>query len=240
MRASPLPDVIDQGGLLVMSDVVPKPLPPALLARLERELTDALLDRVRRFAETRVELKRRLGIPCYERKEQEAEIMVQDAITATVLGQRAWNPEIGLYDHLCGVVRSESSTEAARATRRPHTSVQALAMDESHGGDAEISGQITRSGPAPIARPAGVLSASDAARRSIDALRVLARGEPTVTMLLDAYQSGCVTRKDVMAVTGMSADTYRNARRKLDRMNKALPDNLSEGVQDALEISYDF
>jgi len=221
-------------------DVEPIPLSPALLSRLERELTDPLVDRLRRFALTRVAIKRRRGVPCFEKAEDEAEIMAQDAVTLTVLGHRQWHPEVDLYTHLWGVIRSESSKEAAHAKKFCHTSVDALSMDESHGGDAGIHADITRGGPDSWSRPGHIVSAHDANRRLLDQLRVLSHREPTVAMLLDAYEAGCTTRKEVLAATQMSPGDYRNARRKLDRMIAALPDNLNEGAHDALEITYDY
>ena len=80
-----------------MTDVrKPAPPAPALLDRLHHELTDALLERVKRYAMRRVGAKRVAGIPCFD-DELEAEHMATEAATLTVLGHRAWDPEVDLF-----------------------------------------------------------------------------------------------------------------------------------------------
>lgn len=225
------------------SDVDPIPLAPDLLERLERELTDELMNRLIGYAETRVLVKRRCRVPTYEKKRDEAELMAQDAISLTIIGHRTWNPEVGLYEHLCGVVRSESTKEADQAIHRKLEPLTVSANDESHGDEEKREAKATKATtdePTRALRPRSAIAMLDAKRRLLDPLRLMARREPLVEMLLDAYESGCTTKKEVLAVTGMSHDEYRSARRKLDTMLQHLPDNLSEGAQDALEITYDY
>lgn len=221
--------------------VDPIPLAPQLLERLERELTDELIDRLVGYAEVRVLVKRRCGVPGYERKRDEAEVMVQDAIALTIIGHRTWNPEVDLYDHLCGVLRSESTKEAAQAL---HRKVEALAHAPNDGEREDVTDERKETSqhdqPVRAMRPRSMMALTEAKRRLIEPLRIMARREPLVGMLLDAYESGCSTKREVRAVTGMTHDEYRSARRKLDTMLTHLPDNLSEGAHDAMEITYDY
>jgi hypothetical protein len=221
-------------------DHAPLPLPPVLLERLRRELTDPLKARVLAFAKTRVGVLRSARIPTLDDPEQEAEILVQDAVTSTILGHRRWEPDLPLYDHLCGVVRSETGNRAAHARKHRHVSVQARNLDESSDGSAKLHARITQKAPTSLARPGRNVSTGDAARKLCQRLREHALGKPaTVRMLIDAYESGCEDRKDILDATEMTADEYRNARRILDRMLAALPDDFHDGALDALEITHD-
>lgn len=223
-----------------MREVGPAPLSPPLLKRLERELTPELLDRVRRFARTRVMAKRRAAVPGYDDPDDEAEILARDAVGLTILGHRPWDPERPLFTHLCRVVRSESSVDIRRASKFHLGSFDEIPMDDSVGDGDRLHVKATHEAPTALSRPRRNVTLTDAKRRLLDALRGLVHRDPAVTMLLDAYESGCTGRRDILDVTGMSPDTYRNARRKLDRMLAALPDNLNESAFDALEISHGF
>lgn len=217
----------------------PIPLPPALLERLRRELNEPVRKRVLAFAKQRVAVLRHARIPTAEDAAREAEILVQDAVTATILGHRRWDPSLPLYDHLCGVIRSETGNRAAHARKHRHLPVQARNLDESSDGDAALHAKMTSQGPTSLARPGRIVSTADAARRLCQRLRQQARGKPTaVTKLIDAYESGCESRKDVLDVTDMTEDEYRNARRILDRMLAALPEDFHDGARDALEITH--
>ncbi|MCA9674361.1 MAG: hypothetical protein KC464_04890 [Myxococcales bacterium] len=219
---------------------VPKPLPPPLLEQLRRELTNSLLARVRAFAASRVGLLRSAKIPTYDDPKQEAEVMAQDAVTSTILGHRRWDPALPLYDHLCGVVRSESSNRIAHAKKHHQLSLQNRRLDDSQDENVAFHGRVARKGPTSVARPSRIVSLGDAARRMAAQLRQAALMKPaTVTLLIDAYEDGCENRKEVLAATGMTEDQYRNARRILDRMIATLPEDFQESAHDALEISYD-
>lgn len=223
-----------------MPHAKPIPPPPDILDRLHRELTDHLLERVKRYARRRVGAKRVAGIPCFD-PDLEAEHMATEAAALTVLGHRTWNPSVPLFQHLCGVVRSVSA-EAIEHHNRVHTDVLGrLSLDDSHGDDAKLDARLVRDhGSDHARRPARAVSLADARDQLVAGLRVLARGDAHVTMLLDAYESGCEERADVLDVTGMSESAYRNARRRLDRMVDALPDTLKDGAMDALEVSYGY
>lgn len=92
----------------------------------------------------------------------------------------------------------------------------------------------------PVVAPKRAATLAVARDHLVEGLRIMSRGDDHVTMLLDAYQSGCEERADVLDCTGMSADEYRNARRRLDRLVDALPETIKDGAIDALEVSYGY
>jgi hypothetical protein len=218
----------------------PAPPGPEVLDRLHLELTAHLLERVKHYARQRVGAKRVAGIPCFD-PDVEAEHMATEAATLTILGHRTWNPSVPLFQHLCGVVRSVSA-EAVEHHNRLHTdTLGRLSLEDSHGDDAKLDLQLARDhGSEHTQRPKRAATLADARDHLVESLRIMSRGDDHVTMLLDAYQSGCEERADVLDCTGMSADEYRNARRRLDRLVDALPETIKDGAVDALEVSYGY
>jgi hypothetical protein len=223
-----------------MKDARP-PIPPApeVLDRLRIELNDELLERVRRYACQRVGAKRLADIACFD-TDDEAENMAAEAATLTVIGHRTWNPSVPLFEHLCGVVRSVSSDQIAHQHLYRHDAIGRLSLDESHGDDVALDQQLTIHNEDRARRPKAVASFADARDRVMSCLRIACRGDHHVTQLLDAYESGCEDRAEVLDCTGMSPSDYKNARRRLDRAIEALPDNINTEALDALEVSYGF
>lgn len=221
-------------------ELAPAPLPPDLLERIRQELTDAVKKRVLKFAKDRVKVLRFARVPTLDDLDQEAEILVHDAVTSTILGHRRWPPDLSLYEHLCGVVRSETGNRAAHARKHRHRSVQATNLDESTDGDAVFHARIAQHGPPSLRRPSRDHSTGDAARRLCARLRLDAERKPaTVRQLIAAYEAGCEDRKEVLDHTGMTEPEYRNARRILDRMLAAIPEDIHDGALAALEITHD-
>ena len=219
-----------------MSDV--EPVPPVVLERLRRELTQELLGRVAGYACRRVGVLRKSGLPCLKDPRLQAEELAQDAAVQTVLGHRTWNPEVPLFQHLCGVVRSETTAASRQRARQRNAPIEEMRWDDSHDGDIKVAAELARRGSARSARPRHDVSLTDANHRLTAALRIAARGDQDVLHLLDAYQAGAHAPTDVQSATGLNRKRYINARRRLDRMIDALPDALIEGTHDALEVSY--
>ena len=223
-----------------MTDALPIPPAPELLDRLRHELTPHLLERVKRYARQRVGAKRVAGIPCFD-PDVEAENMATEAATLTILGHRNWNPSVPLFQHLCGVVRSLSTEAIEHHNLLPTDPLGRFSLEDSHGDDAKLDLQLARDhGTERTQRPKRAATLADARDHLVEGLRVMSRGDAHVTMLLDAYQSGCEDRADVLDCTGMSEAEYRNARRRLDRLVDALPETIKEGAVDALEVSYGY
>lgn len=222
-------------------DAAPAPLPPPLLERLRHELREPTLKpRLLAYARKRVGALRLAGIPVHLDSDHEAEILVQDAVTATILGQRRWEPDVSLFHHLCGALRSETANRVKHAGRSRHVSMHAGALDDSSDDLSPLDGAMTRGRAGTAALPGHAVSTGDAVRRLMHALRELAIDKPpTVTALLDAYEDGCDGRQAVLTETGLTIDEYRSARRILDRMVRSLPHESYQGARDALEITYD-
>lgn len=218
----------------------PIPLPPAQLEQIRREFDKPLRARLLAFAKTRAAVLQKAQVAAAVDPSKEAELLVIEAVSATILGHRRWDPSLPLYDHLCRVIRSQASNRVRHADRNRHVYMHDQRLDESTDGSAKLHAKITRRAPVSVAQPGRVVSLGDAARRVCQRLREQAVCKPaTVTQLIDAYEAGCEDRRDVLDLTGMTEDEYRNARRILDRMLAALPDDLHERALDALESSYD-
>ena len=214
------------------ADAVPTPLSPARLEQLERELTNDLLSDVRRWAEQRAFVQRRGAVVAFADREHEAEVLVQDAIGLTVLGERQWPDGVPLYTHLCWIVRSLSSDAVKHAKRRAKAGA-ALDVDDAPG-DPDLAAPRTASSRRGLRGRAMI----EAVRRVLVPLRMHAGHDPLMTKLLDAYESGCTTRREVIAATSFTSNEYQNARRKLDRVLAKLPEPTLTGVRDAMEITY--
>lgn len=220
--------------------VQPDPPPPEIAARLRRELTTEMLDRVAKFARRRVRLKRRKGVPCRKDTDLEAEDMAINAATLTVLGVRAWNPSVELFTHLCGVVRSVSTDDIVHYTKQPTRSLHPMPMDESNEGIHTIDAHAAVHNTPRAAKPKRLVTLTDASERIMGGLRVLAHADKEVTRLLDSFQDGCEDAAEARKYSGLSVAAYKFARRRLDRMIEALPENLDEDAFDALEVSYGY
>jgi hypothetical protein len=211
-------------------DAVPTPLEPARLEQLERELTHDLLADLQRWASQRAYVQRSGAVVGFADLDHEADVLVQDAIGMTALGERRWDPDVPLYDHLCGVIRSLSSHAVERAKSRGDQSL------EGADGIVEPDGAAPRA--ATSRRGLRRRGFVEAVRYVIAPLRDMAARDVAVNQLLDAYESGCTTRREVLAVTTWSRAEYLSARRKLDRLLAKLPLPTLAGVRDAMEITY--
>lgn len=220
-------------------DDQPTPPPPEIATRLRRELTAEMLGRVTKYARRRVKLKRRAGIPCFD-TDAEAEDLATEAASLTVLGQRVWDPDVSLFQHLCGVVRSVSSDEIRKHHLAPRQLLRRPSMEESSDGQAKRDAQLVHHGTHRAAQPKRMVSMTDAGERLVSSLRVLAHNDRHVRLLLDAYVDGCDDAEEARDHAGLTAEEARNARRRLDRMMEELPKKFEEGAQDALEVSYGY
>lgn len=220
--------------------VLPDPPPPEIADRLRRELTPEILERVAKFARRRIGVKRRNGVPCREDADMEAEDMAINAATLTVLGQRAWNPSVELFTHLCGVVRSVSSDDIAHHVKQPTRPLHVVAMNDSSDGIHAVDAEAALFNAPRAAKPKRMVTLTDASNRLRGGLRVLARGDEEVKKLLDAFEDGCEDGGEARRYARLTIEAYRNARRRLDRMIEALPENLDEDAHDALEVSYGY
>ena len=146
--------------------------------------------------------------------------LVLDAVADTFTGVVAWDPnKAELAAHLCCVIRSRTAHDIARATANTMRSLNDDATDET----------LERETSHAMAARNDSVADSDAVERAaavLEALRRRAHDDAEILRLLDAFETGAVDRKAVIAMTGMPAASYHNARRRLARIAAQLPDDL--------------
>jgi hypothetical protein len=146
--------------------------------------------------------------------------LYQDALTDTWTGTVTWDPARAPLDlHLKGVIRSRTSKAMRHLTRFPRI--------EAHAPDLELEQEMSEA----IAAERtcwGVLDVQSYVDRVISALYELATGDKGVVQILDCFGQKLIDRRDLLRVTGMTATTYSNARRRLLGLVKRLPDDLRD------------
>lgn len=199
----------------------PRLIDPHVLAELAQfgpEGTRGVL----RYAAQRVRMLSDAGCPVAN---DEAEIIVADAIADTLTGVVTWDPRYPLSYHLCSVVRTRSSNQLKQARRRGYTSLEAA-----HDRDAL---EPLEDHQAP-SRPDVLVERALVTEQLYRSVRRQAVRDSLVIALLDAYMIGCVQPHDVMKLTGMTRADFLNARRRLDRMLMQLPPSLRRAAFDVL------
>ena len=201
---------------------------PEFLAEFERQSTRDDLEPVYRYAAARVPMVAKAGgrsDPGY------AEELVQDALGDTIMGALRWEPEKRtLAQHLIRAVRFRTKDEALHVSRfRHHALVSASDEDSSdvHPIAEEASLAIDAQMPATRFQ-------RDVAADIMATLRRRAVDDPHVLDMLAAFEEGATSRDDVMHLTGMSAEEYRNARRRLARLVENLPTTLRLAAREAI------
>jgi len=207
-----------------------------VLMRLERELTDALLREIAEGAKPLVRRLRSAGVPVHSRMHHE---MAQDAAIDTIEGRRPWDGTYPLVAHLHMNVKSRflNMLKKQRKFRRESLGV-VLKMDESNDD--------TRRRPADLAsldiprpmRPSRVVSLRNAAEQVIASIREILADDPAALRVADAWERGFTERVDAIDAADLSPAVYDAAVKRIQRALKALPVDLREGAQDAMEVSY--
>lgn len=200
-----------------------RPIDQDVKAALDK-LEPAALQRLLKFARGGARALRFAGIPVAP---DEHEQMLHDAITDTMALVVRWNRETKMERHLYYVILRRVSNGLRRAGKRPHVpydvlveanaSSEAAAGSPNHETDAEVS-----------------LGRAQITQRLYRAARELAVGDREVNALLDAYEARVSSRRAVMARTGLTLAEFVNARRRLDRLLAALPDELREAALAAM------
>jgi hypothetical protein len=196
-------------------------------ARFEAQATPHKLEPAFVYAATRAEMINALG-----GRTDDAEELVHAALADTLAGDIAWDPErMTLAQHLIRTIRGRTKNEVLRAAHLRHESI-----DET----VEIDGEDV----CAIEQEAALAQHDDARVRSCDlralaprvmrAIRALSSGDRHVTTLLDAYEEQLVERAEIMDATGISAEDYDNARRRLVRLVELLPVNLYRDARSAI------
>lgn len=190
----------------------------AICAALKPEIYEKLL----RYSAHRCRWLARMGLPVDGGSVEE---FVADAITDTVTGGRTWAPDAcDLLTHLLGVIRSRTSDFFRR-----HSEIVVRGDDTAYG--AAAGGSPT----CPVrTRSDHRVADAELVRKLVDELDVLAEKDDEVQLLLIAYEDGHIERGEIARELGWTGLQFDNARRRLDRMLKRLPSELSRGAQAVL------
>jgi hypothetical protein len=187
---------------------------PALLEAFEREFTEETARRLLEFAARRVAMLQIAGVTVAA---EEAHRLVREAISDALSERTLWRAGvIPVGQHLRDVVRRRTWAQLARQ-RRARWAVPATPPVATGERDAA---------PDAAARARDGAPRWDAAARLHQVLGTLSdrsEEDAAVRLLVQAYCEGAVTRHEVMASTGLGADDFAMARRKLDRLLAALP-----------------
>lgn len=205
--------------------------PPGWRAAFEKQATDELIERASRYARQRAKLVGRVARrndPLYARE------LVQDALIDTLDGRVVWDPErVSLLTHVMGVIQSRTRHHVVRAIKMPHRSLDDSADDHSTEGrpvEREASLAVVRERGADPDDPAYVAHAA----RVVGGLWQSVGDSGAARELLRAYEQGKTERHEVMELTGMSAATYKNERRRIVRLAAKLPAEVREPAVEAL------
>jgi len=180
--------------------------------------------RVLKYAIRRVRMVADAGIPVAN---DEPDIMVADAMTDTLTGVVTWDRQYPFSYHLCSVIRTRTSNQIKRATRRVHVSLEAaadhdavLTLESRHGG--EFPG------------PDSLLESARVAHQLYGTIRKGSVQDAPLMALLDAYTTERSKPREVMELTGMTRAEFLNARRRLDRLLTRIPPELRCAALDAM------
>jgi hypothetical protein len=196
---------------------------PEMLAAFERDLTEPVMERLLSFAKRRVAMLAKVGV---RRTADDARAMVQDAITDTLTRVVTWDPQrVTLEKHLRLVIRTRSLNRLKQVRRVPLKS-----MEDSQDGELTVA----RVAEATRMSPTESVEMGEVAEEVVAEVVERAKEVPQVLALIEAYQAGCQERAEVIEHTGMNVQEFVNARRRLDRLLAALPDQMHNDVEDAL------
>jgi hypothetical protein len=209
---------------------MPRRNPQPIDTRVQRELEQLSPDarrRVLRFARRRTRILAGVGEPIAG---DEPSILVQDAITDTLVGVVAWDRKrVDLEGHLCNVVRTRTWNRAQRARKQVRVSLESFMDDD----DAPVIAESIDSNHAPTPADAS-LARAQVVNQLCDELRPRAAGDTSLIAILEAYEAGVYKRQEVMVLTGLPLTEFLNARRRLDRMLAALPDELRSAALETM------
>ena len=188
--------------------------------------------RVTAFARRRTKMIARAGEPVAS---DEPSILVQDAITDTLIGAAPVTadldarpgqpeheqPDAKIEGHLRKLIGRRTWSRLARARKRLRVPIEVF-------GDSAIDGDIER------LRADASLGRARVARRLGGELRARATRDPQLLTLLDAYEAGADTPREVMDLTGWSRPDFQNVRRRLDRTLAAVPEELRRAALETM------
>jgi hypothetical protein len=156
--------------------------------------------------------------------------LVHDAIADTMSLVVTWNRSLDIEVHLYNVISSRIKNGLRSAKKKVRVELDALDTDEA-------AAMVRRGSELEAA-----LGRAQVTQQLYRELRARAASDPEVLSMLDAYHAEVTDRREVMAQTGLTLPEFVNARRRLDRLIAALPDELRRAALAAMreiDISHD-
>ena len=152
------------------------------------------------------------------------------AILKTLEGTRRWDPErVDLGGHLFGIVASDISHELEHDEQFVDASLEDDEHQDLEALQHETEEALARSAPTSDERPA-----PNVWSLAMDALREVARGEPDVLAIIDAYDQGAFTKREVMRVSKLRARAYARAHARLAELAQTVDDETRETILQAI------
>lgn len=185
-------------------------------------------------------------LKCYRRKGLQATDTVEDRIYGALAklfdGSRVWDPtNVDLHGFLIGVIASDLSAELGRQKRVPMVSFDrpSVLREDSYTGEvmdlsnAAASASIEEGWKVPVVCE----STDEAWELALASLREMAnkrKRDADVIKLLDAFEAGVITKREVMTHLKWKPYRYRVAYERLAALaNEADPD-VRDAISEAL------
>ncbi len=141
--------------------------------------------------------------------------------------------------YLRGVVRSQVSSQVKRAKRVPMEplDVEQVIDEDEADDDLQESEAVDRVEPRED-RLRHAYSLKDAASRLLVAIQTSAPLDLPIRRVLEAWSRGHVDRGDAIEASGLTPAVYDATAKRIKGIAESLPEDLIDGVVDALEVSY--
>lgn len=216
-----------RGSMVDPTDPALPGLPPADVHReIRKQNTDVLRKKAKRYAEARMPMVRRAGLPAPKNYANE---LVDDAITDTWLGDAPWDPaSCDLLVHLRGVIKTRTWLEIRRAFRFERLSIDVPEDHPTWSTDIEPALAQASFGICRAILLCGLTATICAELRRIDL------ADQGAHDMLECWENGFVEREQVMILTGMDENFYKATRKRILGRVKHLPAELLDVALDLL------
>ncbi len=184
----------------------------AWVDQFEKQLTPALIDRLRNYARPKA-----FSVAAAGRKVDDYYVreLVQDVIGNTWTGVTRWDPgQCSLEQHLLLAIKALAYNDKRRAKRNPHDAL---------GDETDASRAAEEDASSLVADPQHS-SRRVFAQQTMAQIRSAAAEDKPVLWMLDAYEAGAQCKDDVLVFTRMKARTYHNAHIRLKRIVRNMTD----------------
>jgi len=207
--------------------------PPETLQAYAEQSTDEVRAEARRYAESRLPLLRKAGIPFPKNYPTE---LVNDALSATWLGEEPWDPaSCSLLVHLRGAILARTYNDVRRGLRFRRLTIDLPSNDPQWTKeDKDLLYEHERYPAHASFGDAHAIMICSLAVRVCGELRRIAAGDTDAQAILACWETGVIEAGQVMKLTGLSEQAYAAARKRLLYVSKYLPPDIREAVADLL------